>query len=140
MKHLPNGRAWWAWRRGFPKTEYPRPDRRRFDHHHQACQSFRRLVAPMTGILEIKKSAPSKKHKQTVSSDASLTQQTPSKSSICALYLATLIQKIGLLSVRYGTNRRVTLSLRRGSPRFSSLASTVTIEKGGRAMMKSRNR
>src|SRR5260221_14667946 len=62
----------------------------------------------MTGILGIKKSAPSKKHKQTVSSDASQTKQTPSKSSICALYLAILIQKIGLLSVRYRTNRRVT--------------------------------
>src|SRR5260370_28237973 len=62
----------------------------------------------MTGILGIKKSAPSKKHKQTVSSDASQTKQTPSKSSICALYLAILIQKIGLLSVRYRTNRQVT--------------------------------
>src|SRR5258706_10282187 len=74
----------------------------------QACQSFRRLVSPITGILGIKKSAPSKKHKQTVSSDASQTKQTPSKSSICALYLAILIQKIGLLSVRYRTNRQVT--------------------------------
>src|SRR5258708_12795548 len=62
----------------------------------------------MTGILGIKKSAPSKKHKQTVSSDASQTKQTPSKSSICALYLAILIQKLGLLSVRYRTNRQVT--------------------------------
>jgi hypothetical protein len=42
----------------------------------------------MTGILGIKKSAAAEKHKQTVSSDASQTQQTPSKSSICALYLA----------------------------------------------------
>jgi hypothetical protein len=38
----------------------------------------------------------------------SLTQQTPSKSSICALYLATLIPKIALLSVHYRTNRRMT--------------------------------
>ncbi len=74
----------------------------------QACRSFRRLVSPITGILGIKKSAPSKKHKQTVSSDASQTKQTPSKSSICALYLAILIQKLGLLSVRYRTNRQVT--------------------------------
>ena len=80
----------------------------------QACQSFRRLVSPMTGILGIKKSAPSKKHKQTVSSDASQTKQTPSKSSVGALYLAILIQKIGLLSVRYRTNRRVTPVLTEG--------------------------
>jgi len=74
----------------------------------QACQSFRRLVSPKTGILGIKKSAPWNKRKQTVSSDASPTQQTPSKSSICALYLATLIPQIGLLSVQYRTNRRMT--------------------------------
>jgi hypothetical protein len=47
----------------------------------------------MTGILGIKKSAPWSKRKQTVSSDSPATQQTPSKSSICALYLATLIPK-----------------------------------------------
>ena len=74
----------------------------------QACQSFRRPVSPKTGILGIKKSAPWNKRKQTVSSDASPTQQTPSKSSICALYLATLIPQIGLLSVQYRTNRRMT--------------------------------
>jgi hypothetical protein len=55
----------------------------------------------MTGILGRKKSVSWSKRKQTVSSDAPPTQQTPSKSSICALYLAILIQKIGLLSVHY---------------------------------------
>ena len=74
----------------------------------RACQSFRRLVSPMTGILGIKKSASWSKRKQTVSSNASPTQQTPSKSSICALYLAILIQKIGILSVHYRTKRRMT--------------------------------
>jgi hypothetical protein len=80
----------------------------------QACQSFRRLVSPMTGILGLKKSAPWNKRKRTVTADASPTQQTPSKSSVWALYLATLIPKIALLSVHYRTNRRVPPSSRSG--------------------------
>src|SRR5271166_7130014 len=93
----------------------------------------------MSPILGIKKSAPWNKRKQTVSSDGSRTQQTPSKSSIGVLYLATLIPNIGLLSVRkfpFPELTRVRFPLRQGrryryrpnwqwcAPRWNSVAAT----------------
>ena len=66
----------------------------------------RRVESMKTGIMgaQAKAFLPWKKHKQTVGSRSSPTQQTPSKSSICAP------SRIYNTSVHYRTNRRMTPS------------------------------
>jgi hypothetical protein len=77
----------------------------------QACQSFRRLVSLMTGILGIKNPLRGKStNKRLVPMPRQLNKHLLNPVSVLFIW-QSLFQKSGSLSVHYRTNRRVTRAI-----------------------------